>query len=97
MNQGCCKILQQNSVDINGDIYCIYGDCTYPVRLEFQGPVGVANLNADQRAWNEAMSSVRVSAKWLFRDIKSYVKFIDLKKNDKIQLSVIRKLFIYVK
>ena len=37
------------------------------------------------------MSSVRVSAEWIFKDIINYFKFLDFKKNLKVQLSVVGK------
>ena len=85
--------LQQHSFDLNGNILCIYGDPAYTVRTQLQGPFGGANLTANQKAWNESMSRVRVSVEWLFGDIKNYFKFIDFKKNLKVQLSAIGKLF----
>ena len=38
-------------------------------------------------AFNEAMSSVRVSVEWLFGDIVDYFKFLDFKRNLKIGMS----------
>ena len=58
------------------------------------GPFGGNNLTQEQKIWNMSMSSVRVSVEWLFGDIKNYFKFIDFKKDLKIQLSAIGKLFI---
>ena len=40
------------------------------------------------------MSRVRVSVEWLFGDIKNYYKFLDFKKNLKVQLSAVGKSFI---
>lgn len=53
--------LQQSSIDTNSNILCICEDPAY-----------TANLNTDQRAWNGAMSSVKVSVEWLFGDIKNF-------------------------
>ena len=39
------------------------------------------------------MSSVRVSVEWLFRDIVNYFKFIDFKKNLKIGISCVGKMY----
>ena len=61
---------------------------------QLQEPFGGANLNAGQRAWNEVMSSVRVPVEWLLGNIKNYFKSIDSKKNLKIQLSAIGKLYL---
>ena len=40
------------------------------------------------------MSSVRVSVEWLFGDIINYFKFLDFKKNLKVQLSAVGKMYI---
>ena len=44
-------------------------------------------------AFNKAMSQVRVSVEWLFGDIVNYFKFLDFKKNLKIGMSSIGKLY----
>jgi hypothetical protein len=40
------------------------------------------------------MSEVRVSVEWIFADIINYFKFLDFKKNLKIQLSAVGKMYI---
>lgn len=45
-------------------------------------------------AYNNSMSSVRVSVEWLFGDIVDYFKFMDFKKNLKIGMSSIGKMYI---
>ena len=45
-------------------------------------------------AFNEAMSSVRVSVEWLFGDVLNSFKFLDFKKNLKLGLSAIGKHYI---
>lgn len=45
-------------------------------------------------AFNKGMSEVRVSVEWLFGDIANYFKFMDFKKNLKIGLSSVGKLYI---
>ena len=46
------------------------------------------------QAFNEAMSSVRVSVEWLFGDVSNYFKFSDFKQNLKLCLSAIGKQYI---
>ena len=41
-------------------------------------------LTEDMKAFNKAMSSLRVSVEWLFGDVSSSFKFIDFKKNLKL-------------
>ena len=45
-------------------------------------------------AYNKSMSEVRVSVEWLFGDIANYFKFLDFKKNLKIELSSVGKLYM---
>ena len=91
---GLLPVLQEHSVSPAGEIMCIYGDPAYPLRPQLQAPFKGANLTAQQQLWNRQMSSVRVSVEWLFGDITTYFKFIDFKKNLKIQLSAVGKMYI---
>jgi len=43
---------------------------------------------------DKSMSAVRISVEWLFGDIASTYKFIDYKKNLKMELSSIGKMYI---
>lgn len=40
------------------------------------------------------MSEVRVSVEWIFGEIINYFKFLDLKKNLKISLSAVGKMYV---
>lgn len=73
---------------------CIYGDPAYPLRIHLQQPFRNRVLTQQMRDFNKAMSSVRVSVEWLFGDIVNYFKFIDYKKNLKIGLSSIGKMYV---
>ena len=53
-----------------------------------------APLTPQMRAFNAAMSSVRISVEWLFGDILTYFRFIDFKKNLKIGMSAVGKQYI---
>ena len=44
--------------------------------------------------FNASMSSVRTSVEWLFGDLINYFKFLDYKKNLKIGLSHVGKMYI---
>ena len=46
------------------------------------------------KAYNASMSAVRSSVEWLFGDIINYFKSLDFKKNLKIGLSSVRKMYI---
>ena len=47
-----------------------------------------------QNEWNKEMSSVRVSVEWIFGDVINYYKFLDFRKNLKIELSAVGKMYI---
>ena len=40
------------------------------------------------------MSSVRIAVEWIFGDIVNYFKFLDFKKNLKLELSAVGKMYI---
>ena len=77
---GLLNILQRRAVTPTGDILCIYGDPAYPLRPHLMGPYRDNPLTPQMRAFNKAMSEVRVSVEWLFSDIAESFKFIDYKK-----------------
>ena len=88
--------LSQYSFAPDGTPLCVYGDPAYPLRVHLQGPFKGAHLTpapAEQQ-FNKAMSQVRVSVEWLFGDIVNYFAFLDFKKNLKIGLSPVEKMYI---
>lgn len=91
---GLYNQLPQHAVLPNGNSLCIYGDPAYPHRPYLQGPFKGARITQDQRNWNKAMSGVRVSVEWVFGDIANYFKFLDFKKNLKVNLSAVGKMYI---
>ena len=91
---GLLNQLQQHSWSPNGNLLCIYGDPAYPLRPQLQAPFKGARITPIQNAWNKSMSSVRVSVEWIFGDIVNFFKFLDFKKNLKIQLSAVGKMYI---
>ena len=91
---GLLPLLEQYSVSPAGEIMCIYGDPAYPLRPQLQAPFKGANVTGDQQLWKSRMSSVRVSVEWLFGDIVNFFKFVDFKKNLKVQLSAVGKIYL---
>ncbi|PFX23723.1 hypothetical protein AWC38_SpisGene11712 [Stylophora pistillata] len=87
-------ILEQYAVSPTGQAMCIYGDPAYPLRVNLMAPFRGAALTAQMEAFNKSMSNVRTSVEWLFGDIVEYFKFMDFKKNLKIGLSSIGKLYV---
>ena len=73
---------------------CVYGDPAYPYRVHLQAPFRNCPLTAEMEAFNKSMSRVRVTVEWLFGDIVNYFRFLDFKKNLKIGLSSVGKLYV---
>lgn len=73
---------------------CLYGDPAYPLRVHLQAPFRIAMLTRDMQIFNDSMSAVRASVEWLFADIINYFKFLDFKKDLKIGLSQVGKMYI---
>ena len=46
------------------------------------------------QAFNRSMSKVREAVEWLFNDVAKSWKFIDFKKNLKMQLSSVGKMYL---
>lgn len=86
--------LSQFAFSAAGHPLCIYGDPAYPLRVHLQSPFRNAMLTPQMEQYNSAMSSVRISVEWLFADIVNYFKFLDFKKNLKLGLSSIGKMYI---
>ena len=86
--------LQLHAYTPNGEPLCIYGDPAYPLRVHLQTPYQGNRLTNLQKQYNTAMSNVRVSVEWFFKEILTYFAFVDFKKNLKIGLSAIGKMYV---
>ena len=86
--------LTQYAVDTNGNSLCLYGDPAYPLRVHLQCPFRGNRITPQQTAFNRSMSQVRVAVEWLFGDITRWWAFMDFKKNLKINLSAIGKMYL---
>ena len=87
--------LEQMSFSATGQALCLYGDPAYPHRMHLQCPFAQRqDLSENEQAFNQSMSQVRVSVKWVFGDVVNYFKFTDFKKNMKIGLSAVGKTYI---
>ena len=91
---GFLNQLQQHSIAPDGRILCIYGDSAYPLRPQLQAPFREPGLTAQQKEFNKSMSQVRVSVEWVFKEIVNYFKFMDFKKNLKVHLSAVGKMYL---
>ena len=73
---------------------CLYGEPAYPLRIHLQAPFRVGVLTRQMEIFKEKMSAVRESVELLFADIIDYFKFRDFKKNLRIGLSQVGKIYI---
>ena len=72
--------------------YSVYP--AYPLTAHLQPSFRGANLAPLQISCNKKMSSARVSEKWVFGDKINYFRFLDFRKNLKIKLRAVGKMFI---
>ena len=94
VDSGLLQELSHYSFAPDGTPLCIYGDPAYPLHVHLQGPFKGAHLTPPEVQFNKAMSQVRVSVQWLFGNIVNYFAFLDFKKNLKIGLSPVSKMYI---
>ena len=71
----------------------MYGDPAYPLRNQLQSPFPNP-VTPQQQAFNKSMSKVRIAVEWLFGDIANWWAFVDFKKNLKLGLSAIEKIYL---
>jgi hypothetical protein len=74
--------------------YCVYGDPAYPHRPQLQCGYRGHNLTLEQKEFNKRMSMHRVVVEWVFGKIVSLFAFLDFKKNLKLYLQPVGKLYI---
>ena len=91
---GLLENLQQHAFSRNGQALCLYGDPAYPLTLHLQSPFRDVVLTPEMRAFNKSMSSTRVSVEWNFGEVVESFRFLDFKKNLKILLSSVGKMYI---
>ena len=91
---GLLNELERHAFSPTGQAMCIYGDPAYPHRVHLQRPFQHGALTHQMQSFNESMSKVRSSVEWIFGDIINYFKFLDFKKDLKLALSPIEKMYI---
>jgi len=84
---GLFNELERHAFSPTGQAMCIYGDPAYPHRVYLQRPFQYGVLTHQMQSFNESTSKVRTSVEWIFGDIINYIKFLDLKKDLKVDLS----------
>ena len=93
-DSGLLNQLQLHSFETGRRPVCIYGDPAYPLNVHLQSGFRSANTTIEKELWNSKMSSVRQAVEWIFGDIVNFFKFQDFKKNLKIGLSPVGKMYI---
>ncbi|XP_067016499.1 uncharacterized protein [Acropora muricata] len=93
-DSGLLHQLEHHAFSRAGEPMALYGDPAYPLRVHLQVPYRCAGMTPQMEEYNKAMSAVRISVEWLFGDILNYFKFLDFKKNLKISLSAVGKIYI---
>lgn len=93
-DSGLLQELEQYTFSPTGEPMCIYGDPAYPLRVNLQALFRVGQITPEMEEFNRSMSSVRVAVEWIFGDIINYFKFMDFKKNLKIGLSQVGKMYV---
>ena len=77
----------------NNEPLCVYGDPAYPLGVHLQGPFKDRQLTPQMQAYNKGMSEVRVAVEWMFGNITKYFSFVDFKRQMKINLSAVGKMY----
>ena len=86
--------LEQNAFSLTGEPMCVFGEPAYPLRVHLQAPYRNGILTPMMEAYNAEMSSVSVDVEWLFGNIINDFKFLDFKKNLKIGMSSVGKMYL---
>lgn len=73
---------------------CLYGDPAYPLGVHLQGPFKDRQPTQQMQDYNKAMSKVRVAVEWMFGNITKYFSFIDFKRQMKLNLSAVGKMYV---
>ena len=89
---GLLASLQQIAFHNNQPL-CLYGDPAYPMGVHLQAPFRNSDLTPEMKEFNKAMSAVRLSVEWMFGNITKYFSFVDFKRQMKVNLSAIRKIY----
>ena len=78
----------------NGDPLCLYGQPTFTLGVHLQALIKGNNITPQMTLYNKAMSEVRIAVEMLFGNISNYFKFIDFKRQMKVNLSPVGKIYV---
>ena len=83
---GLVNELERHAFPPTGQAMCIYGDPAYHHRVHLQSPFQYGFLTQQMQNFNGSMSKICSSVEWIFGDIINYFKFLDFKKELKLDL-----------
>ena len=97
-----CWMFAQSSLDeflgtelsIGDKQYVIYGDSGYNHRSYLEVPFDGANLSPGQIQFNRAISGVRITVEWAFKEVKMYSTIVDFKRKLRLRESPISSLYV---
>ena len=64
--------LELYAISTTGQPMCLYGDPAYPLRVHLHAPFKDIRLMPDMEAFNQSMSSVRISVEWIPGESRDY-------------------------
>lgn len=85
--------LEQCAVFPDGEKFVLYGDSAYPIRELLLRPYSGHLVTPDGINFNHVMSRVRQSVEWGFGKIVREFAFLDFKKNQKLLLQDLQKMY----
>ena len=81
-------------LEVDSERYCTYGDSGYNRRWFTEVPYQGSHLTPPQVAFNEAMSAVRITVEWIFKELKLYFTTADYKRKMKVLESPVALLYL---
>ena len=93
-DSGLLRNLEQHAFSTLHEPMCMHGDPAYLHRLHLQSPFREAVLTDNMKLFNASMSACRISVEWLFGDVIDYFKFLDYRKNFKVGMSSVGKIYV---
>lgn len=84
----------RDTLVVDGEQYYLYADAAYVLRAWLQIAFAGDNLTDAQAAYNTAMSALRVSVEWAFKDIKQVFSYLDYSRKLKLQEGPVGLLYL---
>ena len=88
---GLLQQLEQHCYNLYQEPMYLYRHPAYPLHVHLQGPF--SNPTPDQIRYNKAMSQSRVAVEWVFGDTSNLFSFLNFRKNLKIGISSVGKMY----